>query len=245
MNTVLVEHSGHIKRVTLNRPEKRNAISFTLATELLEVAKQSESDGTRLLILKGEGQGFCAGFDFSNLNDASPGDLLLHFVRIEQMLQAIAHAPYDTMAFAHGQTIGAGADLLLACRYRVGSEDMRMMFPGARFGLILGSRRLAECVGPDRAQQLIGHPRRIDALQAKEFGILTAVLESTDWHAYEAQVLEHLLEIPADARSMALNACKRDTRAIDLYDLVQSGSVPDIKHRVAEYLSKVKAAAKK
>ena len=245
MNTIRVEHSGHIKRVTLNRPEKRNAISYELASELLAVTKEAESDGTRLLIIRGEGQGFCAGFDFSNFDDASSGDLLLHFVRIEQMLQAIAHAPFDTMALVHGQTIGAGADLLLACRHRAGSEDMRMMFPGARFGLILGSRRLAECVGPDRAQQLIGNPRRIDAHQAKDFGILTAVLEATDWHAYEAQVLEHILEIPADARAMALHACKRDTRAVDLYDLVQSGSVPDIKHRVAEYLAKVKAAAKK
>jgi enoyl-CoA hydratase/carnithine racemase len=121
---------------------------------------------------------------------------------------------------------------------------MRMMFPGARFGLILGSRRLAESVGSDRAQQLIGNPRRIDAHQAKEFGILTAVLEATDWHAYEAQVLEHILEIPPDARAIALHACKRDTRAVDLYDLVQSGSVPDIKHRIAEYLAKVQAAKK-
>ena len=60
MNTISVEHSGHIKRVTLNRPEKRNAISYELANELLQVTKESELDGTRLLILKGEGQGFCA-----------------------------------------------------------------------------------------------------------------------------------------------------------------------------------------
>jgi enoyl-CoA hydratase/carnithine racemase len=245
LDTLQVEQCGHIKRVTLNRPEKRNAISYEMASELLEVTKQSELDGTRLMILRGEGQGFCAGFDFSNFDEASAGDLLLHFVRIEQMLQAIAHAPFDTLAFAHGQTIGAGADLLIACRHRVGSEDMRMMFPGARFGLILGSRRLAECVGPDRTQQLIGNPRRIDAHQAKDYGILTAVLESTDWQAYEEQVLEHILEIPPDARTMALAACKRDTRAVDLHDLVQSGSVPDIKHRISEYLAKVKAAAKK
>ncbi len=83
MNTIRVEHSGHIKRVTLNRPEKRNAISYELASELLAVTKEAESDGTRLLILRGEGQGFCAGFDFSNFDDASSGDLLLHLVRIE------------------------------------------------------------------------------------------------------------------------------------------------------------------
>ncbi|NCV65713.1 MAG: enoyl-CoA hydratase/isomerase family protein [Burkholderiaceae bacterium] len=61
MNTIRVEHSGHIKRVTLNRPEKRNAISYELASELLAVTKEAESDGTRLLIIRGEGQGFCAG----------------------------------------------------------------------------------------------------------------------------------------------------------------------------------------
>ena len=121
LDTLQIEQCGHIKRVTLNRPEKRNAISYEMASELLEVTKQSELDGTRLMILRGEGQGFCAGFDFSNFDEASAGDLLLHFVRIEQMLQAIAHAPFDTLAFAHGQTIGAGADLLIACRHRVGN----------------------------------------------------------------------------------------------------------------------------
>ena len=82
LDTLQIEQCGHIKRVTLNRPEKRNAISYEMASELLEVTKQSELDGTRLMILRGEGQGFCAGFDFSNFDEASAGDLLLHFVQI-------------------------------------------------------------------------------------------------------------------------------------------------------------------
>lgn len=238
-----VERDGPIKRITLNRPEKRNALSLELATELLLEAQRSEHDGTRLMVLRGEGKGFCAGFDFSQFPTCSAGDLLLHFVRIEQMLQVFAHSSVDTLACVHGQTIGAGADLALACRHRIGAADTRMMFPGARFGLVLGSRRLTECVGADRAQGLIGNANKIDALHAKKMGLLNEVLESEAWPAYEAKVLAHVLATPPDARAMVLRATRRDTREQDLHDLVQSGAALDIKERLAAYLAQVKAAS--
>lgn len=245
MSLLEVKREGPIKRLTLNRPEKRNALSLELATELMQEAERSATDGTRLMVLRGAGPGFCAGFDFSQFADCSAGDLLLHFVRIELMLQAFAHSAIDTLAFVHGQTIGAGADLALALRHRVGAADTRMMFPGARFGLVLGSRRLAECVGADQAQRLIGGQSRLDARQAQDLGMLNAVLEPAQWPDYEAQVLEHVLATPPDSRAMILRATRRDTREEDLHDLVKSGAVPGIKQRVADYLEQVKAAAKR
>ena len=237
---IKVERDGPIKRITLNRPEKRNALSLELATELLLEAQRSEIDGTRLIVLRGEGKGFCAGFDLSQFPDCTAGDLLLHFVRIEQMLQAFAHSSVDTLACVHGQTIGAGADLALACRHRIGAADTHMMFPGARFGLVLGSRRLAECVGADRAQGLIGSANKIDAQQAQNLGLLNEVIEPEAWPVFEAKVLAHVLATPPDARSMVLRATRRDTREQDLHDLVQSGAVLDIKARLAAYLAQVK-----
>lgn len=238
-----VERDGPVKRISLSRPDKRNALSLELATELLLEARRSETDGTRLMVLRGEGPGFCAGFDFSQFPACSAGDLLLHFVRIEQMLQAFAHASVDTLACVHGQTIGAGADLALACRHRIGAADTRMMFPGARFGLVLGSRRLAECVGADRAQGLIGSANKLNAQQAIDFGLLNEVLEPEAWPAFEAKVLAHVLATPPDARAMVLRATRRDTREHDLHDLVQSGAALDIKERLAAYLAQVKKAA--
>ena len=120
-----------------------------------------------------------------------------------------------------------------------------MMFPGARFGLVLGSRRLAECVGPDQAQGLIGGQSKIGAQQAKEMGMLNEVLESNQWPAYEAQVLAHVLATPVDARAMVLRATRRDTREQDLNDLVQSGAVLDIKERLAVYLEQMKLASQR
>jgi enoyl-CoA hydratase len=242
MSLIAVQREGPIKRISLNRPEKRNALSLDLATELLLEAQRSELDGTRLLVLRGEGPGFCAGFDFSAFPDCSAGDLLLHFVRIEQMLQAFAHSSVDTLACVHGQTLGAGADLALACRHRIGAPDTRMMFPGARFGLVLGSRRLAECVGADKAQALIGSANKIDAQQAQALGLLTELSESSQWPACEGAVLAHVLATPPDARAMVLRATRRDTREQDMHDLVQSGAALDIKVRLAAYLAQLKSA---
>lgn len=242
MSPLEVRREGPIKRVTLNRPDKRNALSLELAADLAQEVARSEADGTRLLVLRGEGPGFCAGFDFGRFPDCSEGDLLLHFVQIELMLQAVAHAAVDTLAFVHGPTIGAGADLALACRHRVGAADTRMMFPGARFGLVLGSRRLAECVGGDRAQRLIGGQTRLDASHAQALGLLDAVLEPAQWPEHEAHVLEHVLASPADTRAMILRVTRRDTRAEDLSDLVRSASASGAKQRVAAYLEQMKAA---
>ncbi|MFZ2737561.1 MAG: enoyl-CoA hydratase/isomerase family protein [Burkholderiaceae bacterium] len=245
MSWLTVERAGPIKRLVLNRPEKRNALSLALATELQHEVELSETDGTRLLVLRGAGPGFCAGFDFSAFPACSEGDLLLHFVRIELMLQAVAHCSIDTLALVHGQTLGAGADLALACRHRVGAADTKMLFPGARFGLVLGSRRLAHCVGADQAQGLIGGMERIDAQQAKTLGLLNDVLEPALWAEHEAQVLAHVMATPADARALILRAIRPDTRAQDLTDLVKSAAAADIKQRLTAYLGQTPAAAKK
>ena len=243
MSLLVVTREGSLKRITLNRADKRNALSLALATELLFEVQRSENDGTRLLVLRGEGPGFCAGFDLSQFPACSDGDLLLHFVRIEQLLQAVAHSSVDTLACVHGQTIGAGADLALACRHRIGAADTQMMFPGARFGLVLGSRRLADCVGADRAQGLIGGQRRIDAQQAHALGILNDVIESGQWPAREAEILAHLLATPADTRAMVLRATRRDTRGQDMSDLVHSAASLDIRERLTAYLAQVKPAS--
>lgn len=242
MSLLLIERAGPLKRVRLNRPDKRNALSLALATELLQEVQRSHEDGTRLLVLRGEGAGFCAGFDFSAFSACSDGDLLLHFVRIEQMLQAVAHAPFDTLACVHGATIGAGADLALACRHRIGAADTQMLFPGARFGLVLGSRRLAECVGMDAAQQLIGAQERLDATRSHRLGLLQQVAEADQWPALEADLLRHALATPADTRAAVLQATRRDTRAQDLHDLVQSAAHPELRTRLAAYLAAARAA---
>jgi enoyl-CoA hydratase len=241
MNVLIVEQQGEVKHLFLNRPEKRNALNLALADALLQAIEQATSDGTRLIVLQGNGLGFCAGFDFSELESSSPGDLLLQFVRIEQVLQALAHAPVDTLALVHGAAIGAGADLLAACRHRIGAADVQSRFPGARFGLILGSRRLAQCVGADAAQALIGSPEKIGAARMHELGLLSEVLEAAHWSERTQQMLMQVTQVPAETRTRVLQAMRGDTRAQDMADLVSTASHPAIKERISAYLGPPRA----
>jgi enoyl-CoA hydratase/carnithine racemase len=242
MSDLLVERDGAHKRVRLNRPEQRNALSVGAVEGLLDVLAESERDGTRLLELSGEGRNFCAGFDLSDLDSQSEGDLLLRFVRVEQMLQAVHHAPFHTLAFAHGRVVGAGADLVLACRSRVAAPGTQFEMPGAGFGLILGTRRLGAAVGNDVALDLLAGP--FDAENAKSAGFLQGIAPQEDWPAIAARTLAMVTRLAPETERAMLAALRADSRALDLADLVASAARPGLKQRIAAYIAARKGVSK-
>ncbi len=140
---LLIQQAGAVIELVLNRPDKANALDAGLVEALLVAVARAANSGARLLALRGEGRHFCAGFDFSDLDQQSDGDLLHRFVRIEQLLQALHHAPLTTLALCHGSALGAGADLVAACDWRIAAPTTRFRMPGMRFGIVLGTRRLA------------------------------------------------------------------------------------------------------
>src|SRR5215212_10094577 len=112
MTAVLhVEQTDSIWTFALSRPEKMNALSSELVDALIEAVADAHARGARLLVFKGEGKNFSAGFDFGNLKESSDGDLLLRFVRVESLLNMVATSPCATLALAHGRNFGAGVDL--------------------------------------------------------------------------------------------------------------------------------------
>ena len=139
---------AHVLHLQLNRPEKGNALSTLLVQALTETLETATRDPElRLLVLSGAGRHFCTGFDLSDLDHETDDSLLARFTRVELMLQAVHGAPFATLALAHGRTLGAGADLFAACSERWIVGDASFAFPGAGFGLVLGTSRLASLVG--------------------------------------------------------------------------------------------------
>ncbi len=242
MSEILVERDGPHKRVRLNRPDQRNALSVGTVESLLQVVEESAGDGTRLLELSGEGRNFCAGFDLSDLDSQSEGDLLLRFVRVEQMLQAVYHAPFHTMALAHGRVVGAGADLVLACRSRIAAPGTQFEMPGAGFGLILGTRRLGAAIGNDRALALLAGP--FDAETARAAGFLQDIVPREDWPAIAARKLAVATRLAPETERAMLAALRADSRAQDLADLVASAARPGVKQRIAAYIAARTGASK-
>jgi enoyl-CoA hydratase/carnithine racemase len=231
-NELLRSHAAHVTRLTLNRPDKANALSSSLVEALINAVEYAQTDGTRLLILDGNGNHFCAGFDFGGYQDASEGELVLRFVRIENLLQRIYHAPFATLVLAHGKIFGAGADLVCSCSTRIAAPGTTFRMPGLRFGLVLGTRRLAQRIGADAAREILQTSRTFDAEAALDLGFLTRIAAREEWPALTdaARETSAVLTLPALARLHEQTII--DTRDADMAALAQSASVPGLKERI-------------
>lgn len=232
---LLRSEDGHVTRLTLNRPQKANALSATLVEALLDAVECAYSDGTRLLILDGAGPHFCAGFDFTDYQNSSDGDLALRFIRIETLLQALYHAPCETLVLAHGKIFGAGADLVASCGTRIAASDTTFRMPGLSFGVVLGTRRLTHRIGADRAREILSASRTFGAEEAHRIGFLTGIAAPSAWPQVVEETRVRCQRLSPGAAAALHRQTTIDTRAEDMAALAQSVSKPGLKERIRLY----------
>ncbi|HNE59507.1 MAG TPA: enoyl-CoA hydratase/isomerase family protein [Ottowia sp.] len=240
---LLSRRDGPVLHLQLHRPEVGNALSAALVQALTEAVDAATHDvSVRLLVLSGAGRHFCTGFDLSDLDRETDDSLLARFTRVELLLQAVHAAPFATLALAHGRTMGAGADLFAACGDRWIVGDAGFAFPGAAFGLVLGTVRLTELVGAPHAAAWIEGGQRIDADQALACGLATRHIETEQIDAelgrWGARV--NRLDAPTQRAIQAAIAAGRRPRgdagdAQDLARLVRSAARPGLRDRIAAY----------
>lgn len=233
---VALHRADDVWTLTLARPDKRNALSAELVETLIGHVERAPAEGARVLVLRGEGKCFSAGFDLSGFEEQSEGDLVLRFIRVEMLLQAVACSPCLTVGLAHGRTFGAGVDLLAACRQRYASGDAAFRMPGLKFGLVLGTRRLGEIVGREQAASLQEEAATFDAPRALGLGLLHGIAEPGAWDGIVERARAKAAALPAWSRQAlyeVLSSAQRDT---DLAWLVRSAARPGLKQRLADYL---------
>ncbi|PPJ22622.1 hypothetical protein C5E45_26245 [Nocardia nova] len=144
----LAVRRGNVWRVRLDRPQAANALSSELVETLHQVLDEAAAVRPEALVLEGNPQHFAAGFDLTGLSSESDASLAHRFLRIGLLLERLATAPYLTVAVVEGAAIGAGADMVAACDHRLVGPDARFGFPGARFGVVLGTARLRAVAEP-------------------------------------------------------------------------------------------------
>jgi len=239
MNTankiLLVAKQGACTRLTLNRPEVGNALNFELVEAMLAALSVAARDETRLLVLDGAGKSFCSGFDLSDFNDLSIGDLVYRLIRIETLLQTVAHELFPILVLAHGRVYGAGADLVGACSRRIAGSGTKFNMPGLSFGVVLGTRRFQACVGRDAARDIQNECRTFDAIEAEEIGFLHQIAEPTNWSEIIEATSQAAQAIPIGSSQALFRVTMADTRAEDMADLVNSASQPGLKDRIQIY----------
>jgi len=238
VSTVNTEISNGIAFIRLNRPEKMNALSADLVEALIEAVDHAHAVQADLIVFQGEGRNFSAGFDFGGYEEQSEGDLLLRFVRIEQLLQKVATSPAVTLAIAHGKNFGAGVDLFGACAQRIAAPDATFRMPGLKFGLVLGTRRYAALVGTQVARDILTQTRTFTAEEALHHGFVTGLAAAQDAEASIEHALESARALSHSARSQLHQALAPSTGDADLASLVRSAAAPGLKDRIRAYLGK-------
>ncbi|MGE8655967.1 MAG: enoyl-CoA hydratase/isomerase family protein [Achromobacter sp.] len=237
MSAVLqVERRGALHVLTLARPAKMNALSAELVEALIAAVDAAAAQGAAVIVLRGEGRNFSAGFDFGDLDTQSEGDLLLRFVRIETLLQRLAASPCLTVGLAHGRNFGAGVDLFGACKWRVAAPDASFRMPGLKFGLVLGTRRFAALVGAERARAILEQASVFDASQAYRDGFVSHVAAPEGWADIERQAGDAAAALSGASRAQLYAALSAEQPDADLARLVRSAAEPGLKARIAAYL---------
>ena len=219
--------------LTLNRGSKANSLTPTLVEDLITALDQP--DNVRMAVIRGEGKHFCAGFDLSDISELSDGDLLWRFVRIELLLQKIYHSPFPIVALGHGQIVGAGADLFVACWHRVAAPCAELKMPGWNFELALGTGRLAALIGQDAARDMLIDTRSISAEQAREIGLASDLIEKEGWENLVTTLAARARALPTEATTNMLALTGSKNAELDLAALVRSAARPGLKSRIDKY----------
>jgi enoyl-CoA hydratase/carnithine racemase len=232
---VNVSDEGAVWTIELARPARSNALDEESVESLLEALSRASAQRARLIVLRGAGRNFCAGFDMSNLDRQTDGDLLRRFVRIEMLLQAVRRSPCVTIGCAQGAALGAGADLLAAATIRIGAPNLRMRFPGFRFGVALGTRHLARMVGADAARSLLLGNRDVDATLALSLGLVQEVLDEDAFAGVADRHESRIAGLDPTAIERILHLTDRGDDDADLADLVRSIAPVGLRNRIEAY----------
>ena len=223
-----------VRELRLNRPDKANALSAALV-DGLHASLDAIGSETRALLIRGEGKNFCAGFDFTDNEQQTEGDMLLRFVRINDILARLRAADFLTVAWVSGAAFGAGADIACSCAVRIGTAAARFRFPGFQFGVALGTRRLATIASSERARQILFHNEELDAHSALQCGLLTELSEHADPEVRVEALMRSTRKLDAASFRSLAALTDADAEDRDLAELVRSVARPGLHARIATY----------
>jgi len=170
--------------ITINRPEKRNALNAQVRSELFEtVMALSGRDDVRAMVITGAGDAFVAGADIAAMKDYTPDFAAGSAKEGCDLPSFIEDMPIPVIAAVNGWALGGGCELALACDIRICSEGARFGQPEIRIGIMPGygaTVRLPRLIGSGRAKELIFTGRIIDAKEAERIGLVNAVYPEQD-----------------------------------------------------------------
>jgi enoyl-CoA hydratase/carnithine racemase len=180
MTGIDVDISGNVGTITVSNPDRKNAIKPAFLPDIADALDELRDD-VRCLVVTGDGDTFCSGFDLSELDDDTT--IRTYEDTYEETMAKLAEFPYPTVAKVAGDAVGGGLDLCVSCDLRVATTDARFGAPTARIGIVYTDRvirQLVHTLGSVRTKELLFTANLFDAEWANEAGFLVDVVDSDD-----------------------------------------------------------------
>ena len=203
-----------VMTVTLNRPDRLNAIDIEMLDALIDVLDGAANDASvGCVVLTGEGRVFCAGADIGQMIDRTPADwehIVDHYL---DPVRLIATMEKPVIARCHGDVVGGGLGLSLACDFRIGAGNSRYCAPFINLGLagcdMSAGYFLPRLIGMGRATDMMMTARFVDAQEAHQIGLLSRVVAETELDAAVMELASSFAAGPTRALAFTKNAIRR------------------------------------
>ena len=197
-DSILVDKKDHVTTVTLNRPDKLNALDLDLADELHDVLHAEDlDDDTRVIILTGAGRAFSAGADLRPSEPAQPRSS--NAPNLADRLYQALDLEKPVIASINGVAVGGGCTMTLLCDIRIASENARFQLPFTKLGICteLGSTfHLPRLIGLGKASELLLTSRMIEAQEAGEIGLVNYVVPADQLERTTAEMAATIAALP-------------------------------------------------
>jgi enoyl-CoA hydratase/carnithine racemase len=220
---LIVKESDAITEVTLNRPERRNALSMAMMEELTEALRAAKG---RVVVIGGSGPCFSAGHDLSEMTGRSPSFYEELFDTCTVLMETIQQIPQPVIAKVHGVATAAGCQLVATCDLAVAEEGARFATPGVKIGLFCSTPMVAvsRAVGRKRAMRMLLTGELIDARTALDWGLVNDVVPADGLDEAVASLAERIASASPLTLRMGKGAFYRqvDLDQRQAYDLAKA-----------------------
>jgi enoyl-CoA hydratase/carnithine racemase len=250
LQTVLVAREGVLARITLNRPDKRNALSLELMEELLDALDTLGADpDVRAVVIEGAGVAFSAGHDLSEMVGRDLPFYQRLFDVCTELMEKIHRLPQPVIAKVHGIATAAGCQLVAACDLAVAADDARFATPGVKIGLFCSTPMvpLSRAIGRKRALEMLLTGELVDASTALEWGLVNRVVPSEQLDDAVAELVDGIarsspLTVGIGKETFYVQVELDEHRAYDLTKAVMSmnSMAADAQEGICAFLEKRK-----
>src|SRR2546421_1144592 len=249
--TILTEQRDGVTYLTLNRPDKRNALNDQLISDLKTALRDADqNENTRCVVISGAGSDFCSGADLAalqNISDASVAENLDDARSLMELFLLMREVRVPVIAAVHGRALAGGCGLALACDIVLADQSARFGFPEVKIGFVpaMVAAMVRRCTSEKKAFELLTNGNEISAEEAARIGLVNAVYDSANFDSEVESYAFRYSKLSRTAISLTKKLFYR-TDAMSFEDALKAGvdvnatarGTQDCRNGLAQFLNK-------